>query len=68
MLKSQLIVPTIGVGIVASIVAKTLCEVFSIVEPWKSPFSGAIVALVVLGALAYYQRRLEARKVLLQPK
>jgi hypothetical protein len=68
MLKSQLIVPTIGIGIVASIVAKTLCEVLGIVEPWTSPFSGAVVALAVLGALAYYQRRLNARNGLLQPK
>lgn len=68
MLKSHLIVPTIGIGIAASIIAKTLCEVFSIVEPWKSPFSGAVVALLVLSALANYQRRLEARKSSLTSK
>lgn len=62
MLKSHLIVPTICVGIVAAMVAKTFCEVLSVAEPWKSPLLGAIVATAVLSALASYQRRLEARK------
>lgn len=68
MLNFHLIIPTVCTGIVSSLVARTLCEGLSIAEPWRSTFSGALVACAVLGVLWDYQRRMLARQGLTESK